>query len=97
MISISKEIEHIKERIDSLHSSKNILEEIKLCATIFILAFHCGRRIWKLLFKIKKNCLSEEKYYYWLSHYGLKKVISMNPYDHLESEQTRIEKEKFYS
>ena len=32
---------------------------------------------------------SSEKSYYWLIYDGLKNIISMNPYDHLESEQMR--------
>ena len=34
---------------------------------------------------------SETNYYYWLSFDGLKSIISMNPFEHLESEKTRIE------
>ena len=42
--------------------------------------------------KEQKSCSSEKNSYYWLSYDGLKKIISINPYDNLESEQTRIEK-----
>ena len=34
---------------------------------------------------------SESNYYYWLSLDGLKSIISMNPYKHLQSEKSRIE------
>ena len=36
-------------------------------------------------------CESESRYFYWLSLDGLKSIISMNPYEHLLSEQSRIE------
>ena len=39
----------------------------------------------------ERLCLSETNYYYWLSFDGLKSIISMNPYEHLESGETRIE------
>ena len=43
----------------------------------------------KTLFKWKKT-------YYWLSYDGLSKIISMNPYDSLESEYIRkYEKRNF--
>ena len=43
---------------------------------------------------IEKNewlCASESNSYYWLSLDGLKSIISMNPYEHLLSEKSRIE------
>ena len=39
----------------------------------------------------EKTCSSENNSYYWLIYDWLKNIISMNPYDNLESEQTRIE------
>ena len=36
-------------------------------------------------------CSSESKSYYWLSLDGLKSIISMNLYEHLQSGKTRIE------
>ena len=36
-------------------------------------------------------CSNELNSYYWLSLYGIKSIISMNPYKHLQSEKTRIE------
>ena len=36
-------------------------------------------------------CSSESNSYYWLSLDGLKSIISMNPYEHLLSEKSRIE------
>ena len=37
---------------------------------------------------------SEANYYYWSSFDGLKSIISMNPFEHLESEKTRIENQR---
>ena len=44
----------------------------------------------------RKTCSSENNSYYWLSYDGLKNIISVNPYDHLESEQTRIEEKRHF-
>ena len=44
----------------------------------------------------EKTCSSEEDSYYWLSYYGLKKIVSMNPYDHLESEQKRKDEKRHF-
>ena len=41
---------------------------------------------------IERLCSSVKKTHYWLSFDGLKYIISMNPYKHLESEKTIIEK-----
>ena len=37
-------------------------------------------------------CESESNLYHWLSQDGLKSIISMNPYGHLLSEQSRTKK-----
>ena len=37
------------------------------------------------------SCASDLNSYYWLSLYGLKSIISMNPYGHLHSEKSRLE------
>ena len=37
-------------------------------------------------------CSSETNSYYWLRFDGLKRIISMNPYDHLQSEKTILKK-----
>ena len=34
---------------------------------------------------------NENKYYYWLRYNRLKKIISMNPYKNLESENMKID------
>ena len=52
--------------------------------------------LWKeyLETTIEKNewlCASESNSYYWLSLDWLKSIISMNPYEHLLSEKSRIE------
>ena len=46
--------------------------------------------------KNETNCLSETNSYYWLSFDELKNIISMNPYEHLELEQVRIEKNRCF-
>ena len=37
-----------------------------------------------------------KEHYYWLSYDGLRKIISMKPYDHLESEQTRRDEKRHF-
>ena len=39
--------------------------------------------------------LNEINSYNWLSHDGHKKIIFMNPYEHLESEQEIIDKKRY--
>ena len=39
---------------------------------------------------------SETNSYYWLSYDGLKTIIPMKPYDHLEPEQERIDKNRHF-
>ena len=78
-----------------LHFSKKILEEMELYVTVFRIFFHFVRRIWKLLLKKTKRLVQVKNSYYWLNYDGIKNNISMCRYDHLESEQTRIEKETF--
>ena len=51
------------------------------------MVFHCGIINWKLLLKIMKELFQVKKKYYWFSYGGLNKIISKNPYDHLESEK----------
>ena len=43
-----------------------------------------------------KKCSSQTNSFYWLSFDGLKTIISMNPYDHLESEKSRIGEKRHY-
>ena len=45
----------------------------------------------------ENNFSSETNSYYWLCYDGLKVIISMNSYNHLESEQERIEKKKNFT
>ena len=45
----------------------------------------------KLLLKITKKLVQVKKSYYWLIYDGTRKVISINPYNYLKSEQTRID------
>ena len=82
---VSKDMEHIKERIADFTSFK---EEVEINEII------CNKiqRIWKLWYKITNKIVQVKNSYYWLIYDGIKNIISMNPYDHLESEQSRIGK-----
>ena len=51
---------------------------------------------WKPLLKITKNLFQVKKSYYWLSYDGIKKIITINPYDNLESEQMRKTKRDIF-
>ena len=39
---------------------------------------------------------SSEKSYYWFRYDGINKIISMNPYDHLESEEMRRDENRHF-
>ena len=85
-------MEHIKERIADLGASKEEAKGIEItCNTI-----QTSISLWKeyLETMIENNewlCSSESNSYYWLSLDGLKSIISINPYEHLLSEKSRIE------
>ena len=84
-MSISKYMEHIKERIADLVAFKEEARGIEItCNTIQTII-----SLWKeyLETMIENNewlCASESNSYYWLSLDGLKSIISMNPYAHLQ-------------
>ena len=42
-------------------------------------------------------CSNESNSYYWLSLDGLKSIISMNPYEYLQPEKSRIENKSRFS
>ena len=85
-------MEHIKERIADFRSFKEEARGIKItCNTI-----QTSISLWKeyLETMIENDeclCSSESNSYYWLSLDGIKSIISMNPYEHLQSEKTKIE------
>ena len=90
--SISKDMEHIKERISDFGAFKEEGKGIEItCNTI-----QTSISLWKEYFEttIENNecfCASESNSYYWLISDGIKSIISMNPYEHLLSEKSRIE------
>ena len=90
--SVSKIMEHIKERIADLGDFKEEARMIEItCNTI-----HTSISLWReyletVIENNERSCSSETNYYYWLSFDGLKSIISMNPVEHLESEKTRID------
>ena len=81
-------MEHIKERIADFGAFKNKVKGIeRTCNTI-----QSSISLWKKYLEtmMEKNqwlCESESNSYYWLSLDGIKSIISMNPYEHLLSEQ----------
>ena len=82
--SVSKEMEHIKERIADFGAFKEELRMNEIvCDNI-----HTSISLWKEYFEtvIENNerlCSSEKKSYSWLSFDGLKSIISMNLVGHL--------------
>ena len=90
-------MEYIKQRIADLGDFK---EEVgrneMICNNI-----QTGILLWKedletVMEKIYKLCSSETDSYYWLIFDGIKQIISMNPYEYLESEKTIIEKKDIF-
>ena len=82
--SVSKDMEHIKERIADLGAFK---EEVRM-NKITCNKIQKSISLWKdyLETVIENNerlCSSETNSYYWLIFDGLKSIISTNPYDHL--------------
>ena len=84
--SISKDMEHIQDRISGFGAFKEKARGIKItCNTI-----QTSISFWEgyLEIMIENNewlCSSESNSYYWLIFDGLKSIISMNPYEHLQS------------
>ena len=90
-------MEHILERKDDFESIKNKAQEIeRTCYTI-----QSSISLWKenLADIFENNQWSDQYFSYthnWLSLDGLKSIISMNPYEHLLSEELRIKKKSLY-
>ena len=84
-------MEHIKDRIADYGAFKEEAKGVEItCNTI-----QTSILIWKeyLETMIVNNewlCASESNSYYWVSLDRLKSIISMNPYEHLLSENSRI-------
>ena len=91
--SISKDMEHIKERIADFRNFKEEARGIEItCNTI-----QSSISLWEeyLETMIENNewlCSSESNSYYWLSLDGIRYIISMNPYEHLQPEKIGIVK-----
>ena len=81
-------MEHIKERIADFGAFKEEVGTNKIICN----KIQTSIQLWKedLETAIENNerlCSSETNSYYWLSFYGLKSIISMNPFEHLEQEK----------
>ena len=97
-MSISNNMEHIEERIADFRAFKNQAKGIeRTCNTIWSSIQLCKEYLETMIEKNQWLCASESNSYYWLSLDGLKSIISMNPYEHLLSEKSRIEnKSQFF-
>ena len=88
---ISKYMEHIKERISDFGSFKEGARGIEItCITIQTSISLCNEYLETMVENNECLCSSELNSHYWLIFDGLKSIISMNPYEHLRSEKTRI-------
>ena len=85
-------MKHIKDIIDDFTSFK---EEVGINVIIYN-KIQTIISLWRMYLETvleNKDFFAQvKKTYYWLSYDGLKTIISMNPYKHLESEQAMIEK-----
>ena len=81
--SVSKEMEHIKERLADFRDFK---EEVGM-KEIICNKMQKSISLWKeyletLIENNERLCSSETKNYYWLRFDGIKSIISMNPVEH---------------
>ena len=82
--SISKDTEHIKERIAYSGAYKEEAQGIEItCNTIPTSISLWNKYLETMIEKNEWLCASESNSYYWLILDGLKSIISMNPYEHL--------------
>ena len=92
-MSRKKDMEHILDRKADFESFKNKAQVIeRTCNTI-----QSSISLWKeYLADISENNQWSDQFFsnthHWLILDGLKSIISMNPYEHLLSEQFRIKK-----
>ena len=93
--SVSKDMEHIKERIADLGAIKEEvgMNEI-ICNNIRTSISLQNQYLEIVIENIERLCSSETNSYYWLIFDELKSIISMNPVKHLELEKTRIENKR---
>ena len=83
--SVSKYMEHIKERISDFGAFKEEARMIKItCSTIQTSISLRKEYLETVIENNERLCSSESKYYYWLSFDGLKPIISINPVEYLE-------------
>ena len=91
MVSVSEDIENIKEIVDNSNVFKEVFGKNQtICNVKYEQMF-----LWKVEFKTfiensETNSSSEDKYYYWFGYDGLRKVIAINPLGYLELEQRII-------
>ena len=93
--SVSKDMEHIKERIADFWDFK---EDVRMneitCNNIQTIISLCKEYFETVIKNNERLCSSETNSYYWLRFDRLKSIISMNPVEHLESWKTRIENKR---
>ena len=95
--SVSKENEPIKESISDFGAFEEEMGMNEMiCNKIQISISLCKEDLETVTEKNDLFCSSKINSYYWLSFYRLKTIISMNPYDHLESGKTKIEKNTIF-
>ena len=94
---VSKEMEHIKERMPDFGAFKEEvgMNEI-ICNNIQKSISFWKEYLETVIENNERLCSSETNSYYWLSFDGLKSIISMNPYEHLESEKKEERKKTIF-
>ena len=91
--SVSEDIEKIKEIIEDFNVFKEEFVINQTICNVIQKSIFLWKDYLETVIENNENLYSiETNSYYWLSFDGLKFFFSMNPYDHIESEKTRIEK-----
>ena len=88
-------MEHIKERIADFRDFKEEVGMKKITCNNIQTSISLWKEYLETVIEINERlCSSETNSYYWLSFYGIKYIISMNPVEHLESGKTRLENKR---
>ena len=88
-------MEHIKDRIADFGAFKEELGMNKIICNKIQTSISLWKEDLETVIENNEGLFSSEiDYYYWFSFDGLKSIISLKPFEHFESEKTRIEKKR---
>ena len=82
--SVSKDIENIQEIIAEFKVFKGESRRNEIICNMIQNSISLWKDELETVVENNKNTCSIEKSYYWLRYDGFKKIISMNPHEHLD-------------